>query len=985
MFSVNFSTFNIPKSKLMKYKSLFFLFILPAILFAQSRTPNEWTVVATYEIPGKAGGITYDGTWIYSGLYSSPGDDNRIFKIDPSNGSYELQCYAPIEDALGLTFDGTYFWSTDRQGSYDPALAVQFDMDGNFISNFELPATYFSGIEYMSDGSLWATCYYDPDGEAFHLEDDGTVISQFTTPNNQPWAICQMDENFWIADYDADMLYLVDETGQVLESHESVGIKPTGVVFDGTYLWYVTGPSQQNSTLYKIDLGGGGNPILDIQPQTINLQEHVVGDNYSFDLDFSNEGGSTGIFTNEGISGTGSNLISISNMPDELEVDAGLTETMSIEVSFDAPGEFDLIQTFSTSDPINDEIEIHIFGEVSYDGAVLETNISSLYFNDIRLYANTRRFIQLINTGNENLIIDEIDFDHQEFDLDPSVELPININPLDTFNLGIWFHPVTTGNFDDNMVISSNDPNSPMAITINANAEETNNNIGQLLWSYQVTEGYDPSPKAMLNIGDINGDGVGEVIACIENNNVMCLNGNSDGTADVMWVREIYSGNVYQQNAIDEIDDIDQDGVKDFIVGTTGGDRSITCISSKSGAVIWKFYTNVVGDGGWVYQVYSQKDFNGDGIKDALAAAGDDAQDNGPKCVFLIDGSNGEEIWRSTFTGPAFSVIGVEDFTGDGLFDVVGGASNGNETQGKVYGIDGSNGLAQWNMTTNGSSVWALAQLGDINGDQIPDIMAGDFSGYYYFLDASNGNELESGGIGNNLVLRFLTPGDITGDGFNDILIASSSTTAYLIDGFSSDAVWYSQLDDKAWNLAVANDLNMDGIKDVMAGTLYQNNYSYFLDGSTGDEMSKKTANTAIDALCSIDDICRDWTMEMVVGDRDGLISCYSGGLDGTVSIPEDVISENENNNIQISPIPNNGQFSMNVSWTSDEKVAVRLIQSSSGKQFNLESIQLNKGEQKLDFNINSTLNQKISSGLYTIQIIGTKETKRAQFIYLKK
>jgi hypothetical protein len=960
------------------------IYLFTNLCFGQQQ-PNEWTVVATYEIPGKAGGITFDGTWLYSGLYSSPDDDNRIFKIDPTDGSYELLCYAPIEDALGLTYDGTYFWSTDRQGSYDPALAVQFDMDGNFVSNFELPATYFAGIEYLDDGTFWATCYYDPDGEAFHLANDGSVIDQFATPNNQPWAICQMDGYFWIADYDADMLYLVDDQGNLIENHESIGIKPTGIVFDGTYLWYVTGPSQQASTLYKVDLGGGGNAVLDIQPQEIALGNSVVADEFNFELTFYNTGGSNGFFSNMGMTGTGTSLLTFENIPEEVEVEEGSSEIFTINVSFNAPGIFDLVQSFSSNDPMNDEIEIHFFGQITNDGIVLETNLSTLNYSDIRIFANTRRFVELINTGNESLSINEMSMNNPELSADPSVEFPLNINPLDTFNLGIWFHPENTGVFNDVLSIESNAINSLYEIDILANAMETNNSIGQLLWSFQINDGYDQSPKAMLNIDDINGDGVGEVLACIENNNIMCFNGNSHSTADVLWIREIYSGNIYQQNAIDLLDDIDADGISDFIVGTTGGDKSISCISSQTGAIIWKFYTNIVGQGGWVYQVYGQKDFNGDGINDALAAAGDDASDTGPKCVFLIDGSNGDEIWRSSFSGPAFSVIGVFDFTGDDLFDVVAGASNGDENQGKIYGIDGSNGIIKWEINTNGSSVWALEQLNDLNGDAVPDIVAGDFSGYYYFLDATNGSELASGGIGSNLILRFLSPGDINEDGFKDILIGSSSTTAYLIDGYTSDALWTNLLDDKAWNIAVANDLNMDGINEVIAGTLFQNNYSYFLDGISGAELSKKQANAAIDAISSIDDICRDWTMEMVVGDRDGLIRCYSGGLDGTVFIPENLMNKKQSNHLSITPIPNNGHFSIGLDWTDDEKVALQLIQSVSGKLFHLGDIPLIKGHQTLEINLNTRLNQNISSGLYTIQVIGKSSTKQAQFIYLKK
>lgn len=967
----------------MKKIYISFLILLPFISLAQKNT-NEWTVVATYEIPGKAGGITYDGEFLYSGLYSSAGDNSRIFKIDPADGSYELQCIAPVEEALGLSFDGTHFWSTDRQGSYNPALAVEFDVEGNFISNFELPATYISGIESMGDGSFWVNAYYDPDGSAFHVDDEGSVLGQFPTPNDQPWAICQMDEYFWIADYNADMIYLVDDAGQVIESHESLGVKPTGVVFYGTYLWYVTGPSQANSTLYKVNLSGGGNPILDIQAQNIDVGDQLVGSNTSFDLEFTNTGGSEGIFTLGDLSGLGADIIALTGLPETLSIAPSSNETISISVDFIAAGLIDLIQEFSTNDPSNPVIEIHIFGQSTYEGPMIAYDDDDLNFQDIRKFASTRRYIQVMNAGNEDLIIDEIYFNHSAFYIDESISTPTSIPSLDTLDIGVWFFPQEEGDFSTELFISTNTSGNQPIIEFDAQALNTDNGIGSLLWNHQITHGSDQSPKAMLGIEDVSGDDVGEVIICAENNQVICLNGNSSGTADVLWTTEIYSGNVYQQNGIDYLDDIDGDGFKDFIIGTTGGDRSINCISAKTGTLIWKFQTNVIGDGGWVYQVYGQKDLNGDGINDALAAVGDDANDIGPKCIFLIDGSTGEQIWRCPLNGPGFGVIAAEDFTGDGKMDVIAGGSDNSESQGKVFGIDGSNGQIEWTFDVNGTSVWALGQLGDLNNDDIPDIIAGDFSGQYYFLDATNGNELESGGIGNNLILRFLNLGDISEDGFDDMLIASSSTNTYLIDGYTADALWSANLDDKSWNVAVANDLNTDGFNEVMVGSLFSNNYSYFLDGATGDEMSKKAAASAIDALCSSDDACRDYTMEMVVGDRNGLISCYSGGIDGTVNITEG-IKKDENMSFNISPNPVNDFIHLNIDWEIDERVHIVLIENASGKLWNLKSQEMSSGENQINIKLSSQLKSQLSSGLYLLQMKGTYEEKAGKLIYLKK
>lgn len=967
----------------MKKFYILIISLLPLLNFAQ-KSPNEWTVVATYEIPGKSGGLTYDGTYLYSGLYSSPGDDNLIYQIDPSNGDSQLLCVAPQEQSYGLSFDGTYFWSTDRQGSYDPALAVQFDYDGNLLTSFELPATYISGIEYMSDGTFWVCAYYDPDGTAFHVDASGNVLGQFVTPNLQPWAICQMDDLFWIADYNANMLYLVDETGLVIESHESVGQKPTGIVYDGQYLWYTTGPSQAPSTLYKVDLGGSGNPILDIQPQEFNIGSVLAGSNQEIQLTFENTGGSTGIFTKESLTGTGSNKISLNNLPDVVEVEAGMVEGITADMDFNSPGIFDVIQLFSTNDPLNTEIEIHFFGEITHDGPVLETNISQIIFSNVRKFASTRRFIQLINTGNSNLTIDEISFGNPAFYADESQVFPLQIASLDTIQFGVWFHPLWIGDFSNEMIISTNDPDSPLTIEISASAVEHDNSIGSLLWNYQITTGYDQSPKAMLGIADVNGDQAGDLIVCSEDNMIRCLNGNSSGTADELWRTEIYSGSVYQQNGISSIGDANDDGFEDFIVGTTGGDRSVVCLSGKTGEIIWKFQTNEVGLGGWVYQVYGEKDLNNDGIRDALAAVGDDSNDQGPKCIYLIDGATGSKIWRAPLNGPGFAVLAIEDFTGDGNIDVLAGASNESETQGKAVGINGQNGQIMWTFPTQGTSVWGLAQLGDINNDEIPDVMAGDFAGHFYFLDASNGNVLENGSIGNNLILRLLPFDDINEDGFQDILISSSSINTYLIDGFSSEAIWSVPLSDKSWNLAVSNDLNQDGFKEVMAGTLYSNNYSYFLDGSNGDELSKKAASAAIDALIGIDDVCRDYTMEMVVGDRNGQISCYSGGLDGTVGISDEIKSEKKAN-FSLSPNPVTEEFIMLINWPKSEKVSMEIIENGSGRSWDLGEMTFLEGEQQIQYKMPSSLKDILISGLYFIRLTGMNEQQQQKILYLKK
>ncbi|MEN8123393.1 MAG: hypothetical protein ABFS35_23855, partial [Bacteroidota bacterium] len=146
----------------------------------QTKDPQDWTIVATYQIPGKASGLAWDGTFLYSGIYGSGGDE--IYKINPSDGSYSLLCNGPQEDAFGLTHDGTYLWTTDHVGSSsNPALALQFDDNGNLLSSFSLPAHYMSGIAY-GNGDFWVQTYYPDPGTIYKLDNTGTVLSQFQPP-----------------------------------------------------------------------------------------------------------------------------------------------------------------------------------------------------------------------------------------------------------------------------------------------------------------------------------------------------------------------------------------------------------------------------------------------------------------------------------------------------------------------------------------------------------------------------------------------------------------------------------------------------------------------------------------------------------------------------------------------------------------------------------------------------------------------------------
>jgi len=500
-----------------------------------------------------------------------------------------------------------------------------------------------------------------------------------------------------------------------------------------------------------------------------------------------------------------------------------------------------------------------------------------------------------------------------------------------------------------------------------SNVRQTDYPIGSIIWQYQISGGSDKSPKAIAAIPDINGDGIDDVVICSEENNIRCFSGGAIGTGVVLWTHNIYSGNIYSQHGLAITEDINNDGYNDVVVGTTGGDRSIECLSGLTGNTLWVHDTHEYGDGGWVYQVNCSYDYNNDGVLDALATTGDDSSDAGPKRVYCLNGLTGVSLWERPLGGPGFAVIGVEDFTGDGIPDVLAGCSNEGETIGYGKGINGLTGAQVWSYATPGSSVWAVEQLDDVSGDGVKDVIIGDFSGHVYGLNAVAGSQLFTLSIGSVLIVGLENMGDVNGDGYTDIIPEHSTIDiTQVIDGHTGSVIWSHATADQPWNVAPCTDISGDSINDVFVGTLYSNNYCYFLNGVDGSEITSPIPyGEAVDSIAAIPDVVNDDSMEMVVGGRNGKVICFSGGLNASSSPPSLFAN--------FSATPRSGTAPLTVQFT-DLSTAQNTTITSWKWDFNndgtIDSTQQNPSRVYND-NGTYTVSLKVSNGQ-----ISDKETK---------
>lgn len=874
----------------------FFSIAQTAELKQESSQDGVWTIVEVFSIPRKASGLAFDGTYIYFGIYGT-GNGDKVYQFDPSDGTYSLLCSGPQSNAYGLTYDGTYFWTTDHQSpSSTPAFALQFDMNGNHISQFDLPDHYMSGIAYDA-GNFWVSTYYNPDGWIYKVDNTGVILDSFAAPDNQPWDLCIENDYLWMADYYGNTLYKIDPSdGSLVFSHPSSGLKPAGVVWDGNYLWYVDdGPGSNVALpdyLYKVDIGGSGTAVINVPVTTYNYGTVTVGESALWNATVQSIG--TGELTIHELtfSGEGSEYI-LCPLSFPITISPGNELVLPLIFEPLSVGSLNAVVTIHSSDPIAPQVDLTVIG----NGVDSEPNIylpvDTFEYGNARINSTSRWVMQIQNLGNNILTISDIISDDDQFYIDYMISYPFDLDVLASVSIPVWFQPRSQGYFECVLSIYSNDPDeNPYEVTVTGSAVETTYPIGDLLWEYTIDTSWDNSPKAITSIPDVTGDGIADVIICSEDNYVRCFNGNSHDQADMIWEHHIPSGAVYNQQALSIIQDINNDGYDDVVVGSAWGGRLIRAISGKTGEEIWTHYTNNYGSGGWVYSVDTTYDFNGDGIADVIATSGDDSNGLGPKRVYCLNGATGVPIWERPVFGPAFCAIGVQDFTGDGIADVVAGTQNLAQNKGYAYGLNGATGAIVWSFAVPSTSVWAVQHIDDITGNGIKDVVIGDFAGNIYGLDVTNGNQLWHAYLGNVIITRLVLLDDVNNNGYSDILVGhSTSSVVQVLDGKTGAIIWATSVADQPWNVERIPDITGDGINDVVVGTLFSNNYAYFLDGVDGSIIHSIALGTAVDAISVIPDIVGDYSWEMVVGGRNGQVFCFSGGLDA-IEINADFIAD---------------------------------------------------------------------------------------------
>lgn len=382
--------------------------------------------------------------------------------------------------------------------------------------------------------------------------------------------------------------------------------------------------------------------------------------------------------------------------------------------------------------------------------------------------------------------------------------------------------------------------------------------------------GYGTGFLSSIALGDLQGDGVVELVAPARNGRLYVYRGDGldagDGTP-VLW-----SSDLPGPAAEPALADITGDGNADIVVTGYNGAFAFR----HDGLLLWQqpdvksWYSDGGGIYGWNGAAIGNLD--GAGAPEIVIAAWDDA-------LYVLD--NDGNVLDSVPVGPRVTSPLLADITGDGLLDII--VAEGHTLS--VYTFDATDGLQlAWDYTlaetTVRSGTYGSPAVADLDGDGSPEIII-NWGPRIEALTAG-GDLLWSSYMGSDSYYypSPVTVGDATGDGQVNIITASAIHGGFWVNGHNlmvldatGELVWEQVLDDSTSSASgvAAQDLDGDGVWEILwngAGDGF-----VIMRGSDGKRLFNEpfTASGTIIDYPSLGDVDGDGVADVVTAGRNGI------------------------------------------------------------------------------------------------------------------
>lgn len=962
--------------------ALFLLILAPFTSPAYSQT-----LITNYPFPNVN---VFNGFWgiteINDTLYIGSDYTGNIYKVTKTGVILDTIDLPPsIDFNHGLVWDGTGFWTAEDFRTAG-ARIYKVNMAGAIVDSI-LTGTYAGGIGGLArDGNnLWFTVY-SPDNTSYpnafaYKVSLATKLLVDTIPLRgrqvngiaiKGDTVLYVNELFHTTPtVDPERIYAYrDAAGDTLFSFPGPDPdgddNPKGLYWDGQFLWMIAerigGTANVFKALYKYSLSGGGNPIISTSSNTINFPNTIVSQTSNQNLTITNTGTAKLIISAFNINNPRFG-ISPNAVPDTLNP----SQSKIYSVSF-SPLTFgnDSAQISIASNDGGTPVKIvKLYGKGVNNGPAISLSSNFFDYQQRRVNSMCGFTFAVSNNGSAPLNITSMTFTGTRYRLDTTgVTFPAVVDTQRTRLFRVWFNPNSAATFADSLTIQSNSAtSSTIRIRLTGTGVSSATTLGDIMWEGTTpdnpgTTSDDFQPKSIKETGDINGDGVHDVLIASSNYWLICYNGNSSVTADTLWKFNLDFGNLTNPPIAEESmqigEDVDGDGIMDVFLGGGGGLDDVYCISGRTGKLIWQYAGSGQGDASYLRV---DKDFNGDGRKDVLVSATGNGEGQGRHAVICINGLNGQQIFLTTQTS---------QFTYDVLATESGGAI-GTSNNGGPYGVSGYNNSGQnaWSYGLTGA-LWNMREIPDINNDNGKDIVGlNGFNGAIFAITGDAGAEIWTQSLGFSSEGKIVLLDDVNNNGAIDMAISGIQNSISRVDTKTGNTIWSAPLGNSyVRGVDKIGDVSGDTIGEIAVIT-QQPSKVYVLNGLTGAVMFEYQFGTSLnqrgDRVAGLKSIDGNLSWEFVTGIRDGRIVCFSGGPNATVNIdPVSNIIPEKFDLKQNYPNPFNPVTSIKFDIPKLTKVKLTVYDALGREIANLVNSELSAGVYEYDFN-----GAALASGVY--------------------
>ncbi|MFH0944872.1 MAG: integrin alpha [Planctomycetota bacterium] len=374
------------------------------------------------------------------------------------------------------------------------------------------------------------------------------------------------------------------------------------------------------------------------------------------------------------------------------------------------------------------------------------------------------------------------------------------------------------------------------------------------LYSYNVSTAFNGAEESARWAGDVNRDGVPDLILSGLSGNSARVFSGKDGEL----LHLLFGGATFGE-AVSGAGDVNLDGYADVIVGAPGDDTengtnsgSATLFSGEDGSILYHLLGDSAGDA-FGSSVAGAGDVNQDGYPDFIVGAPmNDVSGGNSGSAFVYSGEDGSELHAlhsySSGDNLGNAVAGAGDVNMDGFDDLIVGLERSDPagtSSGSAYvysGLDGSL-LRVFVGESQGSLLGCSVDgAGDVNQDGQADLIVGAsgdtpngvlrggrasvFSGF----DGATLFEFDGEEIGAAHGSSAAAAGDPNGDGYPDLIVGApladptgaSSGQAVVYLGTTGEVLYTLEGSSAGHSLGHAvdglGDVNEDGYDDLIVG-----------------------------------------------------------------------------------------------------------------------------------------------------------------------